>query len=397
MPWNSRTFAIFLTAVVIACSTRIDAQNYTFEEVASGLKHSDPATRMRAIEILRDADYPEAAAPIGATLADGDDRVQLAAIEAEHALFTGPPVTRRRKVGFLVEVRSTPSSDAAAERQLSLKPRAVPMDLVVGLAVALRDESPRVRSAAIDLTALIVPRVCRFTAQHGDDVCSRLGNALIDNINSRDPLVRRAAMRALGLVRYPSAVQALTDQLSYYQDGPDARAALEGLAGIGHITTVSIFKQLLASSDASTRRLAVEGLARSGEPDAAADLERMAQSEPSGEVLLALHFANVRLHQRADSVAPLVAALRNRSLRSFAVAYLLDVPEMAPELSRYLQDSDSETRRVVADVLGFSGDHGVIPALEAASKDVDTAAAAAAARAISRIKLQFVSTAPRVK
>ena len=37
------------------------AQQYTFEEVASGLKHQDAATRLRAIQILKDADYAEAA------------------------------------------------------------------------------------------------------------------------------------------------------------------------------------------------------------------------------------------------------------------------------------------------------------------------------------------------
>src|SRR5688572_7559394 len=39
------------------------AQKYTFEEVASGLKHKDPATRLRAIQILKDADYAEAVVP----------------------------------------------------------------------------------------------------------------------------------------------------------------------------------------------------------------------------------------------------------------------------------------------------------------------------------------------
>ena len=105
-------------------------------------------------------------------------------------------------------------------------------------------------------------------------------------------------MQALGQLRYPNAVQALSDQLSYYQKGPDAMAALEGLAGIGHPTSVSVFEQLLTSSNADMRRLAVEGLARAGNREALPALQQMGQSERSSGVLLALHYANVKLGAR---------------------------------------------------------------------------------------------------
>ena len=62
---------------------------------------------------------------------------------------------------------------------------------------------------------------------------------MVDNINSREAALRRGAMQTLGQLRYPNAVQALSDQLSYYQRGADAQAAFEGLAGIGHPTSVS--------------------------------------------------------------------------------------------------------------------------------------------------------------
>ena len=75
-------------------------------------------------------------------------------------------------------------------------------------------------------------------------------------------------MQTLGQLRYPNAVQALSDQLSYYQKGPDAMAALEGLAGIGHPTSVSVFEEKLTSSNADMRRFAVEGLARAGNREA---------------------------------------------------------------------------------------------------------------------------------
>ena len=56
----------------------------------------------------------EAAVPIAAALADADDRVQLAAIDAERSLFTTRLVPRRKKIGFVIEVRTVAGGDAAA-------------------------------------------------------------------------------------------------------------------------------------------------------------------------------------------------------------------------------------------------------------------------------------------
>src|SRR5687768_4036290 len=124
MHWNRSLILIapYVIAVYVVSgfSRTVMAQQYTFEEVASGLKHKDVATRLRAIQILKDADYAEAAGPIGETLADSDDRVQLAAIDAERALFTTRPVARRKKIGFVVEVRSIAGGDGAAAGQLEI-------------------------------------------------------------------------------------------------------------------------------------------------------------------------------------------------------------------------------------------------------------------------------------
>ena len=202
--------AFFVAAlfVVSGFSRTLIAQQYTFEQVASGLKHQDAATRLRAIQILKDADYGEAAGPIATALADIEDRVQLAAIDAERSLFTTRVVPRRKRIGLVIEVRTVAGGDAAAAGQLALKPRAVPPELLTGLAVALRDNNPRVRAEAIHLAALLAP----FPCARESEPCSQIGNALIDNINLREPALRRAAMLALGQLRYPNAVQALSDQ-----------------------------------------------------------------------------------------------------------------------------------------------------------------------------------------
>ncbi|HET9466822.1 MAG TPA: hypothetical protein VFO48_00360, partial [Vicinamibacterales bacterium] len=190
----------------------VAAQQYTFAEVASGLQHRDVAVRLRAIQILKDADYAEAAVPIAAALEDMDDRVQLAAIDAERTLFTTRPVARRKKIGFVVEVRTIAGGDAAATGQLALKTRTVPPQVLASLAVALRDNNSRVRAEAVNLASLLGPYACTVRLKPDptdvDRGCDEIGNALIENINSRQPLLRRAAMQVLGQVRYPNAVQA---------------------------------------------------------------------------------------------------------------------------------------------------------------------------------------------
>lgn len=377
--------------VLSGFSRTVAAQQYTFEEVSSGLRHQDAATRLRAIQILKDADYPEAVGPIAAVLADPDDRVQLAAIAAERSLFTTRPIPRRKKIGFVIEVRSVAGGDAAAAGQLALKPRKVPPELTTGLAAALRDRNPQVRAEAINLAALLGPVACLPPNRpvQPSTACAEIGNALIENINSREAPVRRGAMQALGQLRYSNASQALSDQFSYRQTGADAAAALEGLAGIGHPTSVTLFEEQLASSNQDIRRYAVEGLARAGSRETLPTLQQMGQSERSANVLLALHYANVKLESIGESLQQLIVSLRQPALRPVALMYLLDLaPAVAPQLTEsLLKDESADVRRLIADVLGFSGDVAVLPALATAVTDGDPDVAAAAAQAQERLKL----------
>jgi HEAT repeat protein len=70
------------------------------------------------------------------------------------------------------------------------------------------------------------------------------------------------------------------------------------------------------------------------------------------------------------------------------LGYLLDLSSsMAPSIAESLKDQSVDVRRLVADVLGFSRDERVVPALEAATKDSDSDVAAAAQQAIERLKL----------
>src|SRR5207302_816261 len=310
----------------LVVATGLFAAQRTLDQVAAGLRARDVATRLRAVQILRDAGYPEAAGPLSAAVNDPDDRVKLAAIDAERSLFTARPIARRKMVGFVVEVRgSEVGGEAFAAGQLASLPRAVPAEVLAALAEAMHSANPRVRLDALYAFGVLAPlggpaaqdairsgmswsievlrrgnrdeqvaaagvagQTLNDCGAADGELCAEVGNVLIEAVNNRDPQVRRAAMASLGQLRYQNAAQALADQLSYYQSGPDARAALEGLAGIGHPTSVEIFKRLLSSGDPEVRRLAVEGLARAGGREDLPELERMGQTERSNAVLLAL-------------------------------------------------------------------------------------------------------------
>ena len=418
------------------------AQQPSFEAIVGALRHPDPSVRISAIRQLSEAGYPEAAAPLAAALADPDDRVQFEALDAERSLFMLEPVARRRRVGFVLEVRE----GSVGERSLlagplAVAPRAVPPELLSGLALALRDDNPRVRLEALYVFGIVAPiggrswqapelrdgiawtiealrrgelplqvaavqvsaRVLKgcgvsTVAALPDGTsspCTAVGDALIEAINSREPSVRLASMQALGALRYPSAVQALTEQFAYYRRGEAAEAALEGLAGIGHVSSVPLFSGLLGRSEPAIRGRAIEGLARSGDRSQLAGVERVAGSERSEAVLLAAAYASQKLGtpSRPDR---LVAALANPALRELAETYLIDLSASGGSaLAECLRDPNPMTRAMVADILGFSNDAGVVPALEAARKDADAGASRAAERALARIRLAALQTAER--
>ena len=385
-PWSWT--GVVLLAVLV--SSTLHAQKYTFEEVAAGLKHADAATRLRAIEILKDADYADAVGPIAALLEDPDNRVQLAAIDAERSLLTTRSFVRSRKVGFILEQRTVAGGDAAAEGRLALKARAVPAELLSGIAAALRDSDRGVRFEAMNLASLAAPQPCQFGPSDSPiEACHQIGDALVRNINAREPLLRRRAMTALGELRYSGAAQALSDQLSFYQKGPDALSALQGLAGVGHPTSASIFERYITGSNAEMRQWAVEGLGRAGNREALPMLQQLAATERSNGVLLALHYAHIKLGGDAGGLQHIVAALRTPAQRPTAIRYLLDLATtIAPALGASLGDESAEVRRLIADVLGFSRNVAIIPALQTATADPDPDVALAAQRAIDRLNIR---------
>jgi HEAT repeat protein len=386
------------------------AQGPSFEDVVRNLRNPDPKARASAVRMLHEARHLEAVVPVAALIVDPVDAIQLEAIAAELAFFLveDAPAARRR-VALIVEVRSSGQASRAFELgPLATWPRRAPPELVDALLKAVDDENGRVRIEAIyalgvvarpPLTGAEADRLIKVLDHYdpairaaGARVIGRLqvaraGDALIAAINDSNLPVRLAAMQALGEIRELRAVQALTEQFAYYKTGDGARAALEGLARIGHASSAPLFKARLADRDAGLRRAAAEGLGRTGDAEAESAVQAAIGSETSGTVRAAMAFAMVRLGQ--PYVERLVEGFASDRTARQVQEYLLELgPAVLPQLGSGLKNLDAGVRAGVAEVVGALGTTDSIALLEPLTRDRVRAVAETAAAAIDRIKMR---------
>src|SRR6266540_4857126 len=235
----------------------------TFEQATTDLSSSDPGTRLKAAQMLKEAGYPEAAVPLATLITDPADEVQLEAIAAELNIFLAERIVPRKRIGFVIEVRNQVVAESAfSSGPLAAGPRPVPGEVLTGLRTAMRDEQPRVALEAIyafgvlavepagaarrellkasgpALAAMIgVPDpAMRFAAvrvigrlfakrEHDESIEEMVGDAVITALNDSDRAVKGAAMQTLGMLRYTRGVQALTDLFQYHGKGEPAEAA----------------------------------------------------------------------------------------------------------------------------------------------------------------------------
>ena len=392
---------------LLAMPSLTDAQTLRYEDVVRNLRNPDPKVRLASVKLLRDAKYPEAIAPLAPLVDDPVDEIQLETIAAELSFYLGQDVRSRRMVGFVIEKRQSAIAEAAFDLgPTAVWPHPVPPALVSSLLTAVDDENARVRSEAMYTVGVIArPPLDAAAAEqltkaldHYDPairaaagrVIGRLhvtsaGDALVRAINDSHAEVRYTAMRALGEIHETRAVQALTEQLEFYKKGEGAWSALDALARIGSPSSVGVFKQYLADKDPFLRRAAVEGLGRAGDASEVDALARIAMTDDAPMVRLGASFALQKLGQ--NYVSRIADMLTNDKVAGQAVEALIELgPSIAPQLYARLQESQPEMREAIADVLGMIGGQASLPSLQAAAKDKDPDVAAAARRAIARVR-----------
>ena len=419
---KSRRRAAIALALLVSAIPPLSAQ-VSFEQAAKDLASTDSGTRLRAVQLLKQAAYPEAAVPLAAAVTDAQDDIQLAAIAAELNIFLAEPVVPKKRVALVVEVRSAVQAEPAfSAGPNALGPRPVPVEVLTALRTAARDENSRVaiealyafgalavqpggaarremlRAAGPDVAAFIgssdpamryaaVRVLRRLFAKRAQDepIESTVGDAVITALNDNDRAVKSAAMFALGAMRYERGVQALTDLFSYYGKGDAADGSLDALAHIAHATSVPLFTAQLSSKTASLRGIAIEGLARAGDKTQLPAIQAVLDKERDASVTLAGAFALVLLgNASTDQVAD---SLSRPRLREQAKRYVIEIaPGRTATFAHQLLDTDAQVRLDMVDALGQAGDPAAIAVIEPLTKDRDPQMARAAQRAFARLK-----------
>jgi HEAT repeat protein len=306
-----------------------------------------------------------AARPSYDAIVSGDPRGKLAAIDAALGEYLADDMAKRRNR----------AATAFAYGPIAVSGRRPPPELTAALVWAASDVDARVRRDALFALGSLGPNLRPDEEKaliglltHEDATTRKVaaatlgrlrtraaGDALIAAMNDRDPAVKSAAMRALGELRYERAVQSLSDQLTHYSRGEVALAAFEGLAGIGHASSVESFQRGLADREPAARRLAAEGLGRSGSAASVLALEAAIAKERDAFARLAMAFGLCGLGRPAQE--RLIDGLRSERTAPQAFAYFLELNGTAAaaathqSLDAATKDSDVRVRELASRLL----------------------------------------------
>jgi HEAT repeat protein len=409
-----------LLVVLSARPVGAGAAQVTFEQATRDLASPDAPTRLRAVQMLKETAYPEAAVPLAALVTDPEGGIRLEAIAAELNIFLAEKIVPRKRVALVIEVRNPVASDVAFSRgPLVLGSHTVPREVLTALRAGVHDKTPRIALEALyafgtlavqplgsarlellqtcgpDLAALagapepalrlaavrVIGRV--FERRPGDPPVEQpVGDAVINALNDADRGMRAVAMQTLGALRYERGVQALTDLFQHFGKGDLAEAALDAIAHIGHPYSSPLLVSQLGRS--AMKRIAIEGLARTGDRTTVVEIGAALKGERSEAVQLAGSFASVLL--AGASIEPLGEALSRSRVHERARAYLIEVaPGRTDLFARYAQDPDPRVRVDVADILGLAGDPVALTMVERLAEDSDPEVARAADRAVVRL------------
>ena len=427
---SKRIIASIGTLLCVLSVPSVLSAQVPFEQAARDLSSSDAGTRLRAVQMLRDAAYPQAAVPLARAVADTQDEIQLAAIAAELNIFFAERIVAKKRVAGIVEVRNQILAEpafAAGPSALGVLP--VPTEVLDALRFAARDGNPRVAVEALyafgalgwlpsgverkellrrsgpEVAALLgaPDPVMRYAAARvmgrlfgarpqDDSIEATVGDGVITALNDNDRSVKTAAMAALGTMRYQRAVQALTDLFTFYGKGEVAEAALDALAHIAYATSAPLFVAQLAGTGSSTARaIAVDGLTRIGDPARLTEIKAAADKDRGDAVALASAFASAMLEN--GSIERIVDAVTKSRLRDRARGYIAELAaRRAASFGPHLIDPDERIRLELIEALGIAGDHTALPLLDPVLQDRDPQVARAAERASARLRArQYVA------
>jgi len=422
--------ALLAAGALAAGSTPAAAQDVAFNDVVARLASREPGTRLDALRQLRDAGYLQAAPAIAPLLADADAQVQALAVQSVVSLFlVDESYTRAYGKSVITEKGGTLPLYAFVQRAGATVANPVPPAIIRGLIAAagsptkgtrfdaayalgvlgaplvtlgqfpdgnaaadaliviLREPDATMRLAATHVLGRLMGAALQNEARNTELTSKRIeaGDQIVAGMNDPDVMVRLSSMGALGEMRYDRAVQSLTDTYSYYKKGPEAMAALDAVAKIGHPGSLPVFQAQLGHREALVRRLAVEGIGRTGDAAAMAEMESRIAREQTAYVVYARAFAKAR-NGDLSQIAKIVEGFKYSLLESDTFDYLVELgAPVAPQLWTFSTHKDARVRAGVAEVLGIVGSQASLPAVEAMMGDRNSLVAAAASRSQKRL------------
>jgi HEAT repeat protein len=404
-------------------------QPESYEAALADLRNPNSKARIRALRALADDRRREAVAAMATLLLDGDDHVQVEAIDAILRLYVVDDL-RGRVWGIPAEGgRPRALAEAAYEAgPLAVIPTQVSGDVLANLSAVVRQDdrsrtrilaayalgvlgSPYMgamdedveRQVSVDLVyalqhpssstrqvaARTAGRVFRY--QPGVPASVAVGDGLIGAMNDSDRLLREWAMDSIGRMKYERAVQALTDHASFYGRGEEGGAALHALARIAHPSSSAVFRALLNNNFLPYRVIAIEGLGRLGECQLGSIADAVATANDSA-VALAGQFADFLCGQ--GDISRIAEELDRRSTAIQARVYLEEIGTRNPDsLAPLLRSEDADVRLLAARIVGVSGDVRQEQALQPLLQDSEAAVVEAATESISRLRA-YGGTAP---
>lgn len=408
------------------------AGRLSFEDLVANLKSPNAKTRQESAAALGKSRRREAIAPLAALVHDPEPKVRMEVVRALNALRDtsavsalvtsmgdGDPKIREEAIGALVELYSERERTTAVSRFLdafsdeydraSVPPfTAVDPAVFAALGEALRDPEPGIRGQAA-LTIGILngrPAVRNLVAALQDpepDVrgaaataigkvgTEQDGAALIPMLSDEASGPRNRALKAIGVLRVRAAAPVLRQLFEANRRRDIGLRALGSLSRLGDPAQADLFRELVLDSDVERRRLAIEGLGRTGDTALLPALKKDYQREKNDELKLSYAFAITLLGDRAflDSV---VLGLASRVHARRCRGFLLEMGRpVLPELYPYLNDPEEDVRAELCDILAELGDPMAIPILEPLIGDPSRKVADRANRAVERLKR--VSTA----
>jgi HEAT repeat protein len=400
-PGTPALLALGLALAAVAPAAQTPAQ---WQDVIRNLRHPNAETRLSAVTRLGEAAYLPAAEPLATLITDPDDRVQVAAIEAEISLFQADRIGSGRILGM---GGSRSRAQEAFEAGPLLRGAApAPPVVIERLISAIRDENARVRFDALHAVGFIAEapfvgpqaRLLAAELDHYDPIiraatarvlgrlrASTTGDLVAVGLVDSSSVVRLYATEALGLIRDPKAVIELRAQLPRSR-GDIQAATFLALARIGSRDDIEFFRARLTDRAEVFRRAAVEGLGRAGDKDSIDSFDRVFKTDRAPAVRLAAAFAlNATGRVETHTIASMLAL---SDVAAQARDYLLEIgrPAVAGIQSALKVATDGRHRADLVQLVGYIGGAEDIGLLEPLAAEKDERVRRAVAHAIARLK-----------